>query len=76
MRAENPIAAEELADAEVLAASATSLAKAGVLVGRFRRTICGPLFLGVAEKYRRASPRVGLALRLIPILDYQVIIQG
>jgi hypothetical protein len=51
MRAENPIAGQELADAEVLAAGATSLLKVGILAGRFRRVICGLLFLGVIKNY-------------------------
>jgi hypothetical protein len=38
-----------LADAEVPAAPATSLQKAGILAGRFRRIIRGLLFLGVSK---------------------------
>ncbi len=50
MREENPIAAAGIGGrSEVLAASATSLEKVGLLAGRLRWVICGLLFLGVTK---------------------------
>jgi hypothetical protein len=68
MRREDPIVAAGIGGrSEILAASATSLEKVGILVGRFRWVICGLLFLGVTKNYmdrqvlavleRPASPR-------------------